>query len=80
MVVDFNEMRLLIVGIRLAADICLEAKDLSRATFYYDQAVHLHASYIENRIPVCWPPRNHSAGLDWLGQDHILAEHGLGLS
>lgn len=40
-VVDFNELRLLVVVVVLAADICYQAKDFNRAVYFYDQAVHL---------------------------------------
>ncbi len=39
MIVDFNELRLFVVVIVMAADICMESKELKKATYFYNQAV-----------------------------------------
>lgn len=41
MAVDFNEARLMVLAIILAAEITMQAKDLRRAFYFYNQAVPL---------------------------------------
>lgn len=41
MTVDFNELKLLILSIILAADICIQAKDINRSFYFYNQAVKI---------------------------------------